>query len=36
VRGLGVTIGAKAMIEAAGGNVVIVEAVKPGRLVAKK
>lgn len=36
VRGLGVTIGAKAMIEAAGGHVVIVEAVKPGRLVAKK
>ena len=36
VRGLGVTIGAKAMIEAVGGNVVIVEPVKPGKLVAKK
>ncbi len=37
VRGIGVTAGAKAVIEAAGGAVAVVEAVKPaGKLVAKQ
>ncbi len=37
VRGIGVTAGAKAVIEAAGGVVAVVEAAKPaGKLVAKQ